>query len=207
MAIIKIPGGAATIRDKLVSEKHFRILESSYVSVAHVMEKMRYALSAYAMTKLGLQPDTVISPSQAKLVEETIKGLTPEEQNEALEDLTLSRQDTVAMLELQDAAIVAFLESWTLKQPLPNLDTVTDLPREIYAILADATKDKALQSFATLPNFDPSLDPASEDPNSNFTTGDSNASSGASSVIPQNPSITGLPTNTVSTPTEIKGVG
>ena len=52
----------------------------------------------------------------------------------------LSAEEAGKLLTLQDATIVASLESWTLPDPLPTLETVGDLPVGVYDALAEATR-------------------------------------------------------------------
>lgn len=59
------------------------------------------------------------------------------------------------MLDLQDAGIVAFLENWSLKRPLPTIEDVQDLPRDLYTVLSDAAKPLITANVVTHEDFSP----------------------------------------------------
>ena len=109
MPAIQLPGGhTATLRDKLVSERHHRVLEAASVAADAALRKVQAAAE-------GSEEITT-------------------------DRLGLTRQEAAALLELQDAAICAFVERWSLDRPLPTMTDVCDLDREVYAALAEATK-------------------------------------------------------------------
>lgn len=58
-----------------------------------------------------------------------------------LADLDLTEVEADNLFRLQDATIVAALDSWTLPDPIPTLATVGDLTPEVFDALAEATRD------------------------------------------------------------------
>ena len=55
-------------------------------------------------------------------------------------DPGLTETEVEGFLRMQDAAIVALLAAWSLPDPLPTLDNLTDLPSGLYdAIVAETT--------------------------------------------------------------------
>lgn len=125
--VIQIPGGSATLRDELVSERHIRLVEAASAAAQGVLRKM----------------DAVVSDEMEE-----------DERQEALLRVDLTRTEATALQEMQDAAIVATLERWSLKEPLPTVDTVADLPREVYRALAGACTPIALASLRPV-DFEP----------------------------------------------------
>ncbi|MGC8473069.1 MAG: hypothetical protein ACP5PW_01495 [Candidatus Dormibacteria bacterium] len=73
----------------------------------------------------------------------------------------LSPAEAAKLLALQDATIVACLESWTLPEPLPTLDTVGDLQIGVYDALARATREAGAEAALRGTDFGPR--PLSED--------------------------------------------
>lgn len=67
----------------------------------------------------------------------------------------LSPEDAGKLLVLQDATIVACLESWTLPEPLPTLATVGDLSVEVYDALAKATRESGAEAALRGIDFSP----------------------------------------------------
>jgi len=55
-------------------------------------------------------------------------------------ELGLTQEEADHVYEMQDAAIVAALESWSLPDPVPTLATVGDLKGELYDALAKASE-------------------------------------------------------------------
>lgn len=152
--VVPIPGGTATLRDKLVSERQFRFLESAFMTAA---------------------------PAMAKLERAGAGGDMPEEERAAaMGRVAFTREESDAMLALQDAAIVAFLEDWSLNVPLPTIANVEDLSREVYQALALATQGRAADELG---GADFSPNPSKESP----TTG-SSSSDGLSGDAAPSPS-------------------
>jgi hypothetical protein len=133
MSAIAIPNGTATLRDKLGSERHHRLLEAAFMAASSAMSKVQ----------------------AAGVTEE----MSDEERTEVMNAVPLTMAEAASMLDLQDAAIVAFLERWSLPRPLPTIDNVSDLDRDLYQALAVATRDLASSAITERTSFDPTPDP------------------------------------------------
>lgn len=158
MKEIEIPGGKAIIRDKLVSERQYRILKAAYMGAMGVLRKIQDARQE--LDETGLTPEEIEAQAEAQV-----------------ESLHLSASENMTLMELQDAAIVAFLHAWTLNRQLPNLDTVGDLDLDLYKALADATSPLANEALSALPDY--SETPQMKDKNGlDFPTGSSKSSDG-----------------------------
>lgn len=156
MAIIRIPGGTATLRDQLVSERHFRVLEAAYMAAGPALKKVQEANAD------GEEAD-LDEAARAQL----------------LASVPLTPAEATSLLELQDGAIVAFLERWSLSAPLPTIATVGDLDRETYKILAEATRGIAVESIQAsqrATNFEPILPKTDPESGLDFPTGGSRPS-------------------------------
>ncbi len=94
------------------------------------------------------------APAMVKLT-----GVDPSSADTELTQAGLTAAEAAGMMEFQDAAIVAFLESWTLRRPLPTLANVGDLERDLYRALAEATAPLA-RTTALGPDFTPEPDDA-----------------------------------------------
>lgn len=70
-------------------------------------------------------------------------------------ELRLSAHEATSVFDLQDATIVAVLDSWTLPEPLPTLDTLGDLTPKLYDALAEATSKLGAEVINS-DNFEPS---------------------------------------------------
>ncbi len=73
-----------------------------------------------------------------------------------ISDLKLTAADTTVLFELQDATIVASLESWTFPEPLPTLATIGDLHQDRYDALAQATRSLGSEIATGAVDFEPS---------------------------------------------------
>lgn len=76
-----------------------------------------------------------------------------------LAELDLTSEEAERLFALQDATIIASLDSWTLPGPIPTLATIGDLDPDVFDALAEATRDTGTALAAGV-NFDP------PDPNS-----------------------------------------
>ena len=116
--------------------------------------------------------------------------------------LDVTRQEADRLYEVQDATIVAVLDSWTLPMPVPDMDTIGDLDPDVYQALADASKDIGAQVAARV-DFDPT-DPHSPGFHETPTLRSSGSESGSSAdpaqtnpdTSPQTPATTGTSTGT-----------
>ena len=112
-----------------------------------------------------------------------------------LTDLKLTKDEAGSLFELQDATIVAALDSWTRPEAIPTLATVGDLDPEVYDALAEATSDLGTAIIST-ESFDPP-DPQSPGFASSPTL-PSSASEAALRDDPEPASTDTQPTNTSS---------
>lgn len=109
MRTVEIPGGTATFREKLTTERQRRPIK-----------RAAFAASS-AIAKLPTE-----RPEDGSI-------------QELLATLPLSASEADSLLSLYDATILAFLESWTLPRPLPQSDDdLLDLESELYDALQDA---------------------------------------------------------------------
>lgn len=74
------------------------------------------------------------------------------------QSVMVSATEAEEILEVQDAVIVALLASWTLDRPLPTMETIQDLPAELYDALSNATADLGA-SLAVDTDFSENPDP------------------------------------------------
>jgi hypothetical protein len=81
---------------------------------------------------------------------------TSSEELEAFDvnNATLTRQETASLFELQNATIIAALESWSLPDPIPNMDTIGDLDQDVFDALSEATASLAGEVVADT-SFEP----------------------------------------------------
>ena len=160
--IVEIPGGEATLRDKIVSERHHRQLERAGMKVAPVLKK--------------LQPVVGEIENQAGTTDTALAIAALSDDMPTLNDAELD-----LLYELQDTIIILFLESWTLPKPIPTLETIQDLDRETYTALSEATKTLGAEVMTQTPDFSPTPDKTTPDGKAN-PTGSSNTSNGHSKV-------------------------
>ncbi len=165
--IVEIPGGEATLRDKIVSERHHRQLERVGMKVAPVLKKLQPVVGE--MESLSESPSTA----------EADMALAIAALGDDMPALTDTELDL--LYELQDTIIILFLESWTLPKPIPTLETIQDLDRETYGALSEATKTLGAGVMTQTPNFSPTPDKTTPDGKTN-PTGSSSTSNGHSKV-------------------------
>ena len=118
--VIPIPGGQAKFYDPAkLTPRRTRELE---IIGAEILPRMQEIANAAQVSADGVTPDV-----------STVLGGP---------DVRLSRDELRTFMEFQEAAAWAFLESWTLDEPLPaSPDDLQDLPRDVYeAITRHAAK-------------------------------------------------------------------
>lgn len=130
MKTVDIPGGQATLREK----SDLRVRDRRLVEAAAVA-------AGPLMARLPQDPEQRAAISEVDLL-----------------SLGISRQEIQTMFDMQDAAIIAALASWTLQEPLPTMDTLGDLNGELYDALGEVTSGVGAEVAAE--TFDPP-DPAS----------------------------------------------
>ena len=172
MSVVPIPGGTATLREELVSERHNRILEAAYMAASAALAKSRGPYLAWAGTLMGVAPEEM-TPVQLQEAQKIIDDLSDEAKQDLGIAVNLTQEEAADMLGLQDAAIVAFLENWSLKKPLPTVATVQDLDRDLYRALADATRPLIAKTVVGHEDFSeqPLGDGANPTPSSNSFAG------------------------------------
>jgi len=156
---VDIPGGKATLYDANEIPNRLRVLvEDATLAAAGVAKRLQ------EMEDLEVpEGEDSISAGLAQAAK-----------------LGLSRQEANALRELREAIAVACLKSWTLPQPLPTMDTVRDLPADLYeAVLQVASTSEPVAET----DFSPA--PSSE---KDRPTGASGLSNGLSTAAPM-PSI------------------
>lgn len=131
--IEKIPGGTVTFRD------------SNEISKRE--ERALYKLWA----KLGPVAGIIEAAAQAARDGGEEVALTAVAEN--LPDISEEHYDT--LFEIQDLTIVTFSASWTLDRPLPTLESVSDLPRDLYDALSAAVQKVADKTFSLEADPDP----------------------------------------------------
>jgi hypothetical protein len=153
---IDIPGGKAVLRERL-SVRQSRLVERAKAAAIAVAQRLPEDLLQQAQEDAGV--------SRELLGVEIIKR-----------GFNVTQEDLDVVWGLQDATILAYLESWTLG-PLPTEDTLLDTTEDVYVALAEATKDLYVR-----PSFEPH-------PDHDRPTGPSNGSSialeGATDPEPQ----------------------
>jgi hypothetical protein len=121
MREVEVPGGKAYLRERGQDEIPGRAI------------KLIRASAMSAGSQLSDYPE---------LFEDGPKGETDEQRNErlspVLEGMKLSIEQAMAWDNMREASAVALLASWTLDRPLPKLDTIGDLPEDLYDALLDA---------------------------------------------------------------------
>jgi hypothetical protein len=147
---VEIPGGYAILRDRdELRGRDRNLIRAAAMAAAGAIAKM---------------PETVQEGAkEGETDEETAKRLEGE-----IGTLDLTWQESLSLLELRQATMIACLESWTLPQPLPTMDTVGDLPAELYDAL-DAAIGGVTTAISAATDFD-------ENPDHDSPTGSSTSS-------------------------------
>jgi hypothetical protein len=113
---VDIPGGKATLYEANEIPNRLRVLvEDATLAAAGVVTRLQ------GMEDLEVpEGEDSISAGLAQAAK-----------------LGLTRQEANALRELREATAVACLKSWTLPQPLPTMDTVRDLPADLYEAILE----------------------------------------------------------------------
>lgn len=126
MKTVDIPGGTATLREKPdVRVRDKRLVEAAGIAAAPLLAR----LPADSAGKLALSETQVLG-------------------------LGISAHDMALLWDINDAAIIAVLASWTLNCPLPTLQTLGDLDPDLYEALSNACAE--LGAELTEETFEPS---------------------------------------------------
>jgi len=173
---VDIPGGYAILRDQNELRGRDRMLiKAAAMAAAPAIEKM---------------PDTVKEGQQ--------EGETDDEAQQRIANevgaVQLTWQESMALLELRQATMIACLKFWSLDLPLPTMDSVGDLDADLYDAL-DTAIGGVTTAVAAATDFEPQ--PGKENPTGNSKSSDGQLKDG---VTPQ--SIPSMPSDGESTPTE-----
>ncbi len=172
--MVEIPGGTALLRES----KELRGRDRNLVKAA--------AMAA--------------ADALAKMPEEVQKGKQDDESDEdaavrlaaAMADVHLTWQESLSLLELRQATVVASLISWSRDEKLPTMETIGDLEADLYDALDTAIGGVSGAVGAT--DFDPTPNPKDGSP-----TGDSGPFDMPSMGGPESPSTPTLPSGGEST--------
>lgn len=176
MNTVDIPGGTATFRDKEdLRGRDRNLIKAASMAASNALQKM---------------PEEVqVGKLEGESEDEAAERLAP---LAAAADLTW--QESLALLELRQATVIAMLASWTLNKPLPTMDTMGDLAADLYDAL-EAAIGGVTNAVASAVDFEPR--PPGENPTGSSPSSDSLSKDGQGSQ-----SIPTLPSAGESTPTE-----
>ena len=137
-----IPGGTAVFREQLTTERQRRPLKVAMMGIPDIIDI-------------------------AKDLPEGMEDKTLEEIGEAMKEAGVEVDMTggraVAFLDVQDAVILAYLESWTLDRPLPKtMDEVLDLDSDLYDALTKSASE--VYGTAKSPDVNTEVQPGLENP-------------------------------------------
>jgi len=148
---VEIPGGFAILRETNELRGRDRMLiKAAAIAASSAIEKM---------------PETVREGQQKDETEEQAKVRMAQE----MSSLDLNITEAMSLLELRQATMIATLESWTLNLPLPTMETVGDLPADLYDALDDAIGGVST-AMAVATDFEPQ--PGKENPTGNSESSD-----------------------------------
>lgn len=129
MRTVELDGGTVTLRERQdVKVRQRQMLEAASVVAAPAIEKI---------------------PRK--------DGSKDEIDWERLDRAGLSLDEMQSLLQLQNAAIVAFVASWTFDEPTPrSVDDVLDMPADRYEALSHAVRGVGAAILTGDTNFEPS---------------------------------------------------
>ena len=123
MRTVAIPGGHASFREEHeLRTRDNRLLEVTQTVAARAFQKL------------------------VNTSESGVFGLAE------LAEAGLNEAEATSVFRVRDAKIVAALVEWTRDEPLPTLETMGDLPPDVYEALAEATDPVVVEKV----NFEPS---------------------------------------------------
>ena len=173
---VDIPGGFAILREQDELRGRDRLLiKAAAMAAAPAIEKMP------ATVREGQQEGESDEDAQARIASE-------------VGSLQLTWQESMALLELRQATMIACLQSWSLDLPLPTMASVGDLDADLYDAL-DAAIGGVTTAVAAATDFE--AQPGKENPTGNSKSSDLPLRDG---VEPQ--SIPSMPSDGESMPTE-----
>ena len=170
MRRITLPdGGWAELRESAdLKVRHRHLLEAASVAATPAMRKLPDDLPTDPVAIAALDMGEILAKG----------ALTFEEAH------TLER--------LQEAVVVAFTAGWSLKDPLPTMDTVGDMATDLYDAIAEATRGEGAKAVKDIA-FEPSPENVPGDP-----TGRDSGSNGHSLARESAPLIPPSPVTTAS---------
>jgi hypothetical protein len=173
---VDIPGGYAILREQHELRGRDRMLiKAAAMAAAPAIEKMPDTV------REGQKDDETPEQAQTRMASE-------------VGALQLTWQESMALLELRQATMVACLKEWSLNLPLPTMDTIGDLDADLYDALDEAIGGVS-SAIAAATDFEPQ--PGQENPTGNSKSSDLPLRDG---VEPQ--SIPSMPSDGESIPTE-----
>lgn len=184
MKEVEIPGGTAQFREPGVDEMPGRAV------------KLIKAAAAAAVSQLSDYPEILANSVPPRYEdddgnerEETFQER--EERLEPLAGLKFTTEQAMAWDNLREATVVATLKSWTLPRRLPTLESIGDLPDELYQALLGAVGGVSASDMED--SFDATAMPKDLG-STEVPTGNCGSSEGGSNTDPQL-----IPTSTSST--------
>ncbi len=164
MKTVDIPGGQATFREQgvdRVTGRQAKILRAAALAAATAFDGLPEILFGGPDDETDAQRD-----------ERVRKALARQKQS------ALTIEQAMTLDNSREAAVVALLESWTLDEPLPTLDTIGELDSDLYDALVDYVGGVSSMSFNENFSVQPKVD-------NSTPTDDCGSSSGSSSTDPQ----------------------
>ncbi len=135
MPVYKVTGGTITCREKLTVGARKVLQSAMFASSSVFLGSQQDALAG----GIELKDGTIATSDSLKTVSDLTKLPSDFFSSERLE----------TMLNLQKASIIAFLESWSFKQPLPTMDTIEDMDADLFDEISEIVSPlvgKAFQS-------------------------------------------------------------
>lgn len=121
MKEVELPGGGtATFREPGVDEMPGRAV------------KLIKAATSAAYSQLAGYPEVFSRAPEDETPEQRAERLAP------LENLRFTTEQAMAWDNMREAVVVATIKSWTLERHLPTLETIGDLPSDLYMALLNA---------------------------------------------------------------------
>lgn len=162
---VEIPGGTAVLRGKEELRGRDRTLvKAAFMAASNALDKL---------------PKSVMDGKREdETQEQAVLRLSRD-----MAGVALTWQESLALLEVRQATVVALLESWTLDRPLPTMATIGDLPGDLYDALDEAIGGVA--GLASGVNFEPTPDEESPTRPSGASSGGLRGEESSSATISQ----------------------
>lgn len=131
---VEIPGGTATFRG------HGDLSKREERALFKLWGKLGPVAQAIAAAAEAAKDDGADEQSLAAIAD-------------SLPAITEEQYDT--LFQIEDLTITTFLTSWTLDQPLPTLESVSELPRDLYDALSAKVQAVSGDVFSLDPDPEP----------------------------------------------------